>query len=294
MASDFTSLAAAAEEEKTKLKEEKKKFKQDQKAQKKEAKRRAAEIAKQEEALGEGDGNGLVTVLATFFIVILWLAVIVVVVKMDIGGFGSSVLTPVLKDVPVLNMILPGESGNSSVNPDVSQEGYGGYSSIEEAVEAIRKLELELDRIQTASNSKDTDIENLRAEVERLREFEQRQVEFQRIQTEFYDEVVYSDKGPGAEEYRKYYEEINPSVAEYLYKQVIAQAQENTEFQAYAQTFAEMKPKEAAAAFEEMTDSLDRVARILNAIDVEARAKILDAMDKEVVAKLAKIMDPQS
>lgn len=294
MASDFTSLAAAAEEEKTKLKEEKKKFKEEQKAQKKEAKRRAAEIAKQEEVLGEDDGNGLVTVLATLLIVILWLAVIGVVIKMDIGGFGSSVLAPVLKDVPVLNMILPSDSGSANVTPGTSEEGYGGYASIEEAVETIRKLELELDRIQTASNSKDSDIESLRAEIERLREFEQRQVEFQRIQSEFYNEVVYSDKGPGPEEYRKYFEEMNPTVAEYLYKQVVAQAQENTEFQAYAQTFAEMKPKEAAAAFEEMTDSLDRVARILNALDVEDRAKILDAMDKEVVAKLAKIMDPES
>lgn len=294
MASDFTSLAAAAEEEKTKLKEEKKKFKEEQKAQKKEAKRRAAEIAKQEEVLGEDDGNGLVTVLATLLIVILWLAVIGVVIKMDIGGFGSSVLAPVLKDVPVLNMILPSDSGIANVTPGTSEEGYGGYASIEEAVETIRKLELELDRIQTASNSKDSDIESLRAEIERLKEFEQRQVEFQRIQSEFYNEVVYSDKGPGPEEYRKYFEEMNPTVAEYLYKQVVAQAQENTEFQAYAQTFAEMKPKEAAAAFEEMTDSLDRVARILNALDVEDRAKILDAMDKEVVAKLAKIMDPES
>ena len=292
MASDFTSLAAAAEEEKTKLKAEKKQFKQDQKAQKKEAKRRAAEIAKQEEALGEDDGNTLVTVLATLLIVILWIAVIGVVIKMDIGGFGSSVLTPILKDVPVINKILPGKPADS-LDPDTSQEGYGGYASIEEAVEAIRKLELEIDRIQTASNAKDSDIERLSAEVQRLSEFEKMQVEFQRIMTEFYEEVVYSDKGPGAEEYRKYYEEMNPSVAESLYKQVIAQAQENAEFLAFAQTYAEMKPKEAAATFEKMTDNLDRVARILNALGAEDRAKIMDAMDKDVVARLTKMMDPQ-
>ena len=292
MASDFTSLAAAAEEEKTKLKEEKKQFKQEQKAQKKEARRRAAEIAKQEEALGEGDGNTMVTVLATLFIVVLWLAVIGVVIKMDIGGFGSSVMTPILKDVPVLNMILPGKTAGST-DPGTSEGGYGGYSSIEEAVEAIRRLELEIDRIQTASNAKDSDMEKMKSEIERLREFEEKQVEFQRIMTEFYEEVVYSEKGPGAEEYRKFYEGMNPAVAEYLYKQVIVQEQEDKKFQAFAQTFAEMKPKEAAAAFEKMTDNLDRVARILNALGVEERAKILDAMDKELVARLAKMMDPQ-
>lgn len=292
MASDFTSLAAAAEEEKTKLKEEKKRFKQEQKSQKKEAKRRAAEIAKQEEALGEDGGNGLVTVLATVLIVILWLAVIGVVIKMDVGGFGSSVLTPILKDVPVLNKILPSHSAGT-VDPDISGEDYGGYSSTEEAVQTIRRLELEIDRIQTASNAKDAQIEDLKSEIERLGEFEQRQVEFQRIMTEFYEEVVYSDKGPGPEEYRKYYEGINPAVAEYLYKQVIVQEQEDARFQEFVQTFAEMKPKEAAATFEKMSD-LNEVARILSAIGVEERAKILDVMDKELVAKLAKIMDPQS
>ena len=94
MASDFTSLAAAAEEEKKKLKEEKKRFKQEQKSQKKEAKRRAAEIAKQEEALGEDGGNGLVTVLATILIVVLWLAVIGVAVFAII--FLACLLAPVI------------------------------------------------------------------------------------------------------------------------------------------------------------------------------------------------------
>lgn len=294
MASDFTSLAAAAEEEKTRLKEEKKQFRQEQKAQKKEAKRRAAEIAKQEEALGEDDGNTLVTVLATLFIVVLWLAVIGIVIKMDIGGFGSSVLTPILKDVPVLNLILPGKSpGSTGTDPGASEDGYGGYASIEEAVETIRRLELEIDRIQTASNAKDSDMEKMKAEIVRLQAFESAQVEFQRIMTEFYEEVVYSEKGPGAEEYRKFYEGMNPAVAESIYKQVIVQEQENTKFQAFAQTFAEMKPKEAAATFEKMTDNLDRVVRILNALSVEDRAKIMDVMDKDLVARLTKMMDPQ-
>ena len=105
----------AAEDEKARLKEEKKKFKQEQKAQKKEAKKRAAEIAKQEEALGEDGGNGLVTFFATLLIVVLWLAIVCVVIKMDVGGFGSSVLAPILKDVPVVNKILPSKSLPSSI-----------------------------------------------------------------------------------------------------------------------------------------------------------------------------------
>ena len=263
MAKELSTLAAAAAEEKAKLKEEKKKFKQDQKAQKKEARRRAAEIAKQEEALGEDDGNGVVTFLATVLIVVLWLAIVCVVIKLDIGGFGSSVVAPILKDVPVVNRILP--SSSPAVGEETPEEGYGGYASIEEAVDYIRQLELELEREQTASKSKETENEQLRAEVVRLREFEQKQTEFQRIVTEFYEEVVYSDKGPGLEEFMKYYESMDPTTAEYLYRQGLAQQQKNEKVEEYIQTFASMKPKQVAQAFKEMEDNLSLVVEILEA-----------------------------
>ena len=287
---ELNPVAAAAEEEKAKLREEKKKFKQEQKAQKKEAKRRAAEIAKQEEALGDEGGNGIVTFFATVLIVILWLAIVCVVIKMDVGGFGSSVLTPILKDVPVVNMILPSKSHSGSSN--TTSENYGGYDSMEEAVAYIKQLEQELEREQTASKAKDTQIDELKAETLRLKEFEERQVEFQRIQAEFMEEVVYAEKGPGAEEYRKFYEAANPTVAESIYRQVITQEAADSKVQEYAQTYSEMKPKQAAKVFEEMTDNLDLVAKILNAMSVDDRAAIMGVMDSAVAARLTKMMDP--
>lgn len=290
MAKGVNPEAASADEEKKKIQAEKKQLKKEQKDQRKEAKRRAKEIAKQEEELGEEEGNGLATFGATILIVLLWIAVICVIVKLDIGGFGSSVLTPILKDVPVVNKILPGVSLTETTDPD----SYGGYSSLQDAVDYIRQLELELERVQTASNAKDEKIAALEAENDRLEEFEAKQVEFQRIQKEFYDEVVYSEKGPGAEEYRKWYEEMDPSTAEYLYKQVVVQLEESQEIQDYAQTYANMKPKAAAATFETMTDDLNLVAKILGAMNVEARADILNAMDPTIAGKLTKIMDPDS
>lgn len=289
---ELSPLAAAAEEEKAKLKQEKKQFKQEQKAQKKEARRRAAEIAKQEEALGEEGGNGLVTFFATVLIVALWIAIVCVVIKMDIGGFGSSVLAPILKDVPVVNKILPDTAPSLTDEPE--GEGYGGYSSIQEAVEYIRQLELQLESAQTASKTKDTEIETLKAEILRLQEFEQRQTEFQRIKTEFYEEVVYSDKGPGMEGFMKYFESIDEATAEYLYKQGLAQQEITAEIQDYVSTFSTMKPKKAASVMEEMTDKMDLVVRTLKAMSVEERADIMEAMSDEFAAKIAKLMDPDA
>lgn len=287
---ELNPVVAAAEDEKAKLKEEKKKLKQEQKAQKKEARRRAAEIEKQEEALGDEGGNGVVTFFATVLIVVLWLAIVCVVIKMDVGGFGSSVLTPILKDVPVVNMILPSKTPAGSSN--TTSESYGGYDSMEEAVAYIRQLELELEREQTASKAKDTQIDELKAETLRLKEFEERQVEFQRIQSEFMEEVVYADKGPGPEEYRKFYEAANPTVAESIYRQVITQEAADSKTQEYAQTYAVMKPKEAAKVFEDMTDNLDLVAKILGAMSVDERAAIMGVMDSAVAARLTKMMAP--
>lgn len=292
MARELSPEAAEAEAEKKRLKAEKKSLKKEQKERKKEAKRRADEIARQEEELGEEGGNGLVTFGATILIIFLWLAVICVVVKLDIGGFGSTVLSPILKDVPVLNRILPGNSLTETTKPD----NYGGYSSLQEAVDYIKQLERDLERAQNALSVKDADIEALKAENNRLKEFETRQADFQRISNEFYREVVYSDKGPGIEEYRKWYEEMNPDTKDFLYKQVIIQMEEDAEFKEFAQSYGSesMKPKQAAAIFESMIDDLPRVARILNALSAEDRGSILGVMDSEVAAKLTKIMDPNT
>lgn len=291
MAKEMNTQEIDTAAEKKRLQEDKKKFKNDQKAQKKEAKRRAKEIAKRADELAEDEeGGGFATFLTTVFIVLLWLVVICVVVKMDVGGFGSSVLTPVLKDVPVLNRILPGTALTETTNG----ESYGGYTSLRDAVDQIALLERQLEQAQNESKEKDTELDTLKAEVLRLQPFEERQVEFQRIRTEFYEEVIYAENGPGAEEYQKYYESMDPATAEYLYKQVVTQTEADKEVQDYANTFAQMKPKAAAGIIEKMDKDLNLVAEILESISAEKRADILAAMDAEIAAKLVKIMKPKT
>lgn len=275
--------------EKKRLKDERNKIKADRKAQKKEAKQRAKEISEQEAKLAEDEEAGGVSVfLVTVVIVIIWVAILCLLIKLDVGGFGSGVLAPVLKDVPVVNKILPADT---TVTTD-DEESYGGYTSLREAVDYIKELELQLEDAQAASTVDSEELEELRAENERLQTFEAAQVEFERIKTEFYEEVIYAENGPGAEEYQKYYESIDPTTAEYLYKQVVQQLETDKEIQEYAQAYAEMKPAQAAAIFEAMTDDLDLAAKILNQMSAEDRGKILGAMDAETAARLTRIMDP--
>ena len=281
----------AVKAEKNQIKNEKKQLKNEQKQQKKEARRRAKEIAKREDELADDDeGGGFATLLATIMIVMVWLAVILVIVKLDVGGFGSKVLTPILQDVPVLNRILPGNPVLETKDP----ESYGGYTSLVDAVDYIRQLELELERAQTSVIEKNEEIAELKANVVRLQEFEQKQLEFQRIKNEFLEEVVYAENGPGPEEYRKYYESTDPATAELIYRQVIVQQQESKEIQDGAAADSQKKPKQAAAILEEMSDDLDVAARILKTMGVESRGSILGVMDPEIAARLTKLMEPES
>ncbi|SCY00416.1 hypothetical protein SAMN02910370_00997 [Lachnospiraceae bacterium XPB1003] len=275
--------------EKKKLAEEKKKFKADQKAQIKEAKKKAKEFADREASLDDDTpGGGFSMFLVTLFIVLIWLAIIVVLVKLDVAGLGSKVLAPVIGNVPVLSKILPGDA----VTETDDLEAYYGYSSLADAVAQIQALELELTSAQTANATYVGEIEQLKAEVERLKTFEDQQTEFQRIKTEFYEEVVYADKGPGAEEYKKYYENIDPETAEYLYQQVVRKEAVSSEITDYAAAYAAMDPKEAAQIFNTMGSSLDLVGKILGAMNSTQRGAILGAMDPEIAAQVTRVMEP--
>ena len=258
--------------EKKRLKDERKKIKAEQKAQKKEAKQRARELSDQ--IAGDDEPGGISVFLVTVVIVIIWLAILCLLVKLDVGGFGSNVLAPVLKDVPVINKILP-EEATASLE---EEESYGGYTSLRDAVDYITELELELEHAQSASNSDLEEMDQLRAEIERLQTFEDAQVDFDRIRTEFYNEVVYAEKGPGAEEYQKYYESMDPTTAEYLYKQVVQQVEES------AHTFATIS-QEQMAGVEQVTSTI-MVVRESTGANLDSVSRM-----KESVEQLNQIVD---
>ena len=104
----------------------------------------------------------------------------------------------------------------------------------------------------------------------------------------------YAENGPGADEYRQYYEEMDPTTAEALYKQVIQTEAADKQMQEYANTFSNMQASEAAAILGNMTDNLDLAASILKNLDVSTRGAILGAMDSAIAARIVKIMDPNS
>ncbi|MBQ6575659.1 MAG: hypothetical protein IJL90_06100 [Lachnospiraceae bacterium] len=276
-------------------KEKKKKEKEEKKAAKKAGKGGGFDaLATDSGALyadidDEDEGFSPSVLIIVILIVLIWLAILALLIKLDIGGFGSGVLRPILKDVPVINKILPEATS--------TEEYAGEFDNLPDALAEIERLNKQIDELKEAAakggDEESEEIKALKEEILRLRTFEDSQIEFQKLKTEFYEEVVFNDKAPEIDQYKSYYEQIDPENAEYLYKQVVAQLEEDKIMDQYVKTYSEMKPKQAAAIFDQMGDSLDLVAKILNHMDDSPRAKILQAMDKELASKLTKIMDPQ-
>lgn len=263
-------------------KAEKERKKEEKKLKKQQKKQDSLEMDEEENKTA---GGKLVIVFVTILIVAVWLAIFALLIKWDVGGFGSSVLYPLLKDVPYVNKILP------EVNDPNKDDPYA-YESIDDAVAQIKKLEKQLAKAKESSGDSDETISELQDEVARLKVYEQEQADFEEIRTKFYEEVVFGDKAPDIEEYKTFYESIDPENAEQLYKQVVSQMQEDEEVADYVKAYSEMKPKAAASIMESMTDDLELVAKILSNMKADKRGDILAAMSPDVAASVTKLMEP--
>ncbi len=267
------------------------------KEEKKALKAQAKELKKQRKALEEAaddeeEGGAISVILVTIVIIVIWLAILALLIKLDVGGFGSNVLAPVLKDVPVLNKVLPDTISGNAVGEDGENVIGGGYDNLEDAVNRIKELELELADAEQDITAAENTINDLTTELARLKTFEDNQVEFEKIKDEFDEEVVFNSHAPDITEYQKYYEQIDPTNAEILYKEVIRREQEDELVKQYAKAYSSMKPSQAAGIFESMTDALDLAAKILDAMSADARGAILGQMDSDIAAQITKIMEP--
>jgi flagellar motility protein MotE (MotC chaperone) len=241
-----------------------------------------------EESEQEKLGSKLILVVVTLLIIVIWLGIIVLLIKTDVGGFGSSVLYPVFKDVPYVNKILPEDESETETEVDTQYQ----FDSKEDAIVRIKELELLLADSQQAESDAEKQIKKLQEENAELAQYKEEQAEFELEKEKFYEEVVFGDNSPDINEYKTYYESIDPENAQVLYKQVVEQVAYDDEMEDYVQTYSSMKAKSAAAIFDTMTDNLGLVADILSNMDAQSRGDILAAMSSDNAAKITQILEP--
>ena len=244
---------AAKKAEKARRKEEKR----NRKLAKKEAKKNGTADEFEEES---GGGKAAV-VFVTLMIIVIWIAILAVLIHFDVGGFGSTVMQPILKDVPYVNKILPKTEEEETKTKEDSKYP---YKTVDEAVAYIKELEKELADAKESNSENDAYVADLEAQAAQWKEYKDNEQKFEEEKAKFYKEVVFSDQAPDINEYKKYYESIDPQNAENLYKQVVEQQEKDDDMSDYVKAYSQMKPKQAAAIFDTMTDNLELVAKILS------------------------------
>lgn len=272
---------AAKKAEKARRKEEKR----NRKLAKKEAKKNGTADEFEEES---GGGKAAV-VFVTLMIIVIWIAILAVLIHFDVGGFGSTVMQPILKDVPYVNKILPKTEEEETKTKEDSKYP---YKTVDEAVAYIKELEKELADAKESNSENDAYVADLEAQAAQWKEYKENEQKFEEEKAKFYKEVVFSDQAPDINEYKKYYESIDPQNAENLYKQVVEQQEKDDDMSDYVKAYSQMKPKQAAAIFDTMTDNLELVAKILSAMKADARGDILGNMKTDTAAKVTKLMEP--
>lgn len=231
----------------------------------------------------EGFFSKLITLLIVLIIIAIWIAIFALLIKYDVGEFGSTVLRPMLKDMPVINKILPDVS-----DEQIAEENDLPYRNLPEAMERIKELEAQLKNLEGAKSGNAGYLAQLEAEVKRLKTFEENQLQFETEKNNFDKEVVFNKKAPDTEEYKKYYEGISPDNAAEIYRQVVEQQQLEEKFTEQAEMYKNMEPVKAARILEGMTGDLDLVSKILLHMKTKESGAILAEMNPNMAAKITK------
>ena len=120
---------------------------------------------------GENIGSKILSVFAVILIIFIWLAIFAAWIRFDVGGFGNGVLRPVLKDIPVLNKILPTPTDEQLQQEAEESLDDNEIATLTQAKEMIEQLQSENDKL--SKNNKELEEKNgdLSKEIERLRVF---------------------------------------------------------------------------------------------------------------------------
>ena len=235
----------------------------------------------------EKAGSKLLSAVIVFLIVVVWLAAMIILIKLDVGHFGSQVLRPVLKDVPVINLILPAAS-----DEEAAAESDLPYKTLADALDRLEELETINKENEARIQGLQEEVTEKDNEIARLKVFEEDQTAFNEQKNEFYNEVVYGNSAPDADTYIKWYESIDAEAAEEIYRQVIADKEASGEIKELANAYAEMDPASAAEVLQKMSGNLDTVAKIMDNMSSSDKAEILQELDQDFAANITKKLMP--
>lgn len=223
-----------------------------------------------------------ISVSILLLILFFWLLIFALLVKLDVGGFGTT-LRPALKDIPIVNKVLP-----KITDEELALEKNYPYSSLSEAMDKINELEKTIEEAEIKNIEYEDNIVKLEEELAALSDLKENNDEFKKRVLEFDRNIVFGDEAPDIEEYKTYYESINPDNAEIIYRQVIFEVKASQEIQEKVDIYSQMDPKAAAAIFETLSHDTDLLLLILSNMNKSSASEILSEMNPDLAGTLTK------
>lgn len=232
----------------------------------------------------EEGGGKLGTFLIIILFLLIWISVLALLIKLDVGGLGTT-LRPYIKDVPVVNLMLPNVS-----DEQIQWEENYPYKNMDEAMNELDLLKQQVEKLTKENTEQAIEITQLRAENNRLKNFEDDVKAFEERVKRFDQYVVFNDKAPDVTAYKEFYESIEPENAAQLYQYVVELIQYDEGVIKQAELFANMKPGQAAEALQEMTADIEFITKVLLAMKKDNATEIMNKMDALFVAKVMQRM----
>lgn len=227
----------------------------------------------------------IMAVIAFLAVLVIGLAVFIALLKMDIASLGTKVIGPKLVGVPGASLILP-EMPEPEAEAATDQ-----YESLEQAVEILKVTENSLKEKEKEAETLLEQIEELKAENGRLKIFEERYLSFEKDKKAFDEAVV---AGLSAEEYVKWFEQMDPDNQVEIYKGIMEEKGREQELQDLIKTYNQMKPTEAADILSEMAKTrLEMVATIIKHLEPKQSGKILGQMEPKLAARISAYLYPE-
>lgn len=246
----------------------------------------ANEEIKKDTGEKEGAGSKILTFIIIILIVLIWLAILALLIKFDVGGIGSQTFRPILKDVPVLNRILPDVS-----DEQLAYENQYPYKSLPEAVEALKEMEKKVDKLIEENDDYAARQAEMQTEMNSLQHYADEYEEFLKQREEFDREIVYNDKAPDKDAYIEWYETMYPENAAKIYSELQELKKVDEVYEDIAAYFNKIKPADAAAILMEYTSDVDFSVNILKCLKTKTVSNILTEVEKKDSLFAARIVN---
>ena len=246
-----------------------------------ESKPKKEKIKKPKNKANRDRGGAVKWVILAFVLVLL--AVLIAVVGFNALNLRDRYLTDTLRNVPLVNRLLPVEEEVVETTPATLQP------NTRELQARIDELEALLEESQDAERALSRRVEMHVEEILRLQEIEDNQLQF-RADKEAFDRMI-AMNDPAA--YANFYASIAPENAQTLGPQAESAANRAKEVTNFLKTIGAMEEKEAALMLTEMIRSdLDLVVSIIKDLPADFSGGILTAMEPRDAATIVKRWSP--